>query len=187
MDLAGQYGAPYGTWPTRTDVYDFHYGFTPCRAGGRRELLWRLLLRSTLEEALSLDSFPILSARLDHDGAHEAARLLESVMADEVFHVEGGLKWCRHLCDGDDDRVFREREQAHRYYATSYLSAREAYVEENPDEAIREAEEMQEIREAAVSRYPFDLRVFMAKRTRRAIGFTPRDLRQVRSWGYALG
>jgi uncharacterized ferritin-like protein (DUF455 family) len=185
IDLAAAYGTPHGTWPTSTDVYDFHYQFQPCKPGSKRELLWRLLLRSTFQEALSLDGFGPLSARLAHDKAFQAARLLESLMADEVFHVESGLRWARHLCKGNDDRVFKEREAAHRYYVASARRARKDYVRANPDQAIRETEELWQLHQSAHARYPFDLRVFLARTARESIGFTERDLEQIVNWGYA--
>ncbi|HEY6177853.1 MAG TPA: DUF455 family protein, partial [Kofleriaceae bacterium] len=184
--LAAHYGVPHGTYPTSTDVYDFHYEYAPCKPGSRRELLWRLLLRSTFQEALSLDGFVTLNARLAHDRAYDAARLLESLMADEVFHVESGLKWARYLCNGNDDRVFTERAKAHRYYVMAQHRARKAYVKAHPDEAIRETEQLWQLHEQSRTRYPFDLGVHLARDTRRRIGFSERDLEQVLDWGYAL-
>jgi uncharacterized ferritin-like protein (DUF455 family) len=185
LELAAAYGMPHGSFPTSTDVYDFHYQFKPCKPGSRRELLWRLLLRSTFQEALSLDGFEPLSARLAHDKAFSAARVLESVMSDEVFHVESGLKWSRFLCNGNDDRVFRERAIAHRYYVMSARRARKQYVRKNPDRAIAETEQLWRLHQAAHSRYPFDLRVYLARPARESIGFAERDLEQIVIWGYA--
>jgi uncharacterized ferritin-like protein (DUF455 family) len=185
MDEAARYGAPHGTWPISTDVYDFHYQLAPCKAGSRRELLWRLLLRSTFQEALSLDGFQTFGARLAHDGELRAARLLESITADEVFHVQSGLKWSRYLCDGDDDVVFRERAKAHQFYVDAVTRARKAYVRSHPDDAIRETQHAIRSRDEVRERYPFDLRVFVAREARSAAGFTARDLEQVVGWGYA--
>jgi hypothetical protein len=185
IDAAAHYGIPHGTWPISTDVYDFHYQLAPCKPGSRRELLWRLLLRSTFEEALSLDGFATFGARLAHDGEARAARILESITADEVFHVQSGLKWSRYLCGGDDDKVFRERDRAHRYYVESIERARNRYVREHPDEAIEETQQAIRSRDEVRQRYPFDLRVFLARPARVAVGFTKRDLEQVASWGYA--
>ena len=185
IELAARYGAPRGTWPTSTEVYDFHYQFAPCKPGSRRELLWRLLLRSTVQEALSVDGFNALCARLAHDRAFEAARLLESLIADEVFHVESGLKWSRYLCGGNDDRVYLERAKAHHFYAMAAMKARKAYVRANPDQAIRETEQLWELHQASHARYPFDLRIYLRRDVRTSIGFTARDLEQVLDWGYA--
>jgi uncharacterized ferritin-like protein (DUF455 family) len=185
MAEAARYGAPHGTWPISTDVYDFHYQLSPCKPGSRRELLWRLLLRSTFQEALSLDGFQTFGARLAHDGELRAARLLESITADEVFHVQSGLKWSRYLCEGDDDKVFREREKAHQFYVDAVTRARKAYVRSHPDDAIRETQHAIRSRNEVRERYPFDLRVFVAREARTAAGFTARDLEQVVGWGYA--
>jgi uncharacterized ferritin-like protein (DUF455 family) len=187
VELAARYGAPRGTWPISSDVYDFHYQFGPCKPGSRRELLWRLLLRSTVQEAMSIDGFNPLCARLAHDGAFEAARLLESLISDEVFHVESGLKWARYLCGGNDDRVFSEREKAHRYYVRAAQQARKQYVRANPDQAIKETEQLWELHQASHARYPFDLNIYLARDVRTSIGFTERDLEQVLDWGYARG
>jgi uncharacterized ferritin-like protein (DUF455 family) len=184
-DGAAKLGAPHGTWPTSTDVYDFHYEYAPVAPGSQRELLWRLLLRSTLQEALSLDSFAALSARLLHDGAPAAARLLEAITADEVFHVESGLKWSRYLCGGDDDLVYAERDAAHRYFAGEALAARREFVRRHPDVALRETREATRVRQEARDHYPFDLRMYLAEHARRDVGFTERDLDQVVAWGYA--
>ena len=50
--LAKHYGVPHGTWATSSDVYRFHYEFARCAPGSRRELLWRMLLRSTFQGGL---------------------------------------------------------------------------------------------------------------------------------------
>ena len=113
--------------------------------------------------------------------------MLESLISDEVFHVESGLKWSRYLCGGDDDRVFREREKAHRFYVLAAMRARKAYVRANPDQAIRETEQLWELHQQSFARYPFDLRVYLARDVRTSIGFTERDLEQVLDWGYANG
>jgi uncharacterized ferritin-like protein (DUF455 family) len=184
-DGAAKLGTPHGTWPISTEVYDFHYQYEPCKPGSRRELLWRLLLRSTLQEALSLDSFAALSARLTHDGAHGAARLLEAITADEVFHVESGLKWSRYLCGGDDDLVYAERDLAHRYFADVATAARREFVQQHPAVALRETRDATIVRQQARDHYPFDLRMYLATHARKDVGFTERDLDQVVSWGYA--
>jgi uncharacterized ferritin-like protein (DUF455 family) len=184
IDAAARHGAPLGTWPVSTDMYDFHYQFTPCKPGSRRELAWRLLLRSTLQEALSIDSFVPLSARLGHDGQKTAARVLEAITADEVFHVEAGVKWTRYLCGGDAG-ARAEREAAHRYYLACAVRARKQYVKQHPETAIAETRSAKQVATRARARYPFDLGVYLAEDTRKAIGFTEADLEQIARWGYA--
>ena len=86
----------------------------------------------------------------------------------------------------DDDKVFKERDAAHRYYVMEARKARKAYVQANPDRAIAETEELWKQHQTASQRYPFDLRVYLARTARESIGFTARDLEQIVDWGYAF-
>jgi uncharacterized ferritin-like protein (DUF455 family) len=186
IELMAEYGHKYGDYPISTGVYDFHYQFELCEPGSRRELLWRLLLRSTLQEALSLDGFVLQIKKREYNHQSRIARLLESVMSDEVFHVNSGLRWSRYICDGNEERVLNERDQAHSYYASQAQQLRKEYVLANPERAIAEVDFVRRSTRAVRRRYPFSLEIQINREARRAAGFSEAEIDQVLEWGYAL-
>jgi uncharacterized ferritin-like protein (DUF455 family) len=183
--VCNEAGFAYGDFEISTGVYDFHYQFPACEAGSKRELLWRLLLRSTLQEALSLDGFVLQIKKREFHGQVWIARVLESIMADEVFHVKSGVRWTRHLCDGDVARVQAERAAAHDFYIEYCGRTRAEFVAEHPERALRELDYIRRRDQSVEAEYPFSLAIPVNRRARVAAGFTESELREVVDWGYA--
>jgi uncharacterized ferritin-like protein (DUF455 family) len=144
------------------------------------------LLRSTVQEALSLDGFVVQVKRRRHVGHTRVARLLESILADEVFHVESGLRWSRYLCGGDEDRVVAERELANAHYVEHVTRVRRAFVEEHPDLALAEMDYIA-MRERKQNRFPFSTAIRVNRRARQAAGMNDEEIEQPVAWGYVLG
>src|SRR5206468_3977748 len=122
--LAAEHGVRYEDYPIYTLSYDSYYqyaGFHP--PGSRGELLWRLLLRGTVDEGLALDDLLFQIRNREHFGQSEIAARLRYVLGDETFHVQAALKWVRFLCQGDEARVVAERERA-RDFMQGFLFAR---------------------------------------------------------------
>ncbi|HEX4460902.1 MAG TPA: DUF455 family protein [Polyangia bacterium] len=183
--VCNEAGYRYGDFEISTGVYDFHYQFTPCAPGSKRELMWRLLLRSTLQEALSLDGFVLQIKKREFHGQIWIARVLESIMADEVFHVKSGVRWTRHLCDGDAVRARDERTQAHDFYLAYVNGVRNEYVDRYPERALAELDYVRHRDRTVPEEYPFSLQIPVNRQARAAAGFTEPELRDVVDWGYA--
>lgn len=181
--MAMRFGTRYGDHPVFVSTYELNYAFEPCRAGSREELLWRLLLRATVQEGESLDDLAFQARRRTHLGQHDLAEMFAAILADEIFHVRSGLRWSRHLCGelGRDEVV--EREAANEYYNNRMLLRRAQFVRSNPDAAAAEravvAERVAYQRSEGVT-VPFDMTVNAP--TREFAGFSARDIAQARRW-----
>ncbi|MDC3961122.1 DUF455 family protein [Polyangium jinanense] len=179
------FGGTYGDLPISTGVYDFHYHHAPCEPGSKRELLWRLLLRSTFEEALSLDGFVLQIKKRAFYGQEQVTRVLGAIMSDEIFHVRSGVRWSTYLCNGDRRRAREEREQAHAFDLEQLEKIRREFVMANPEQALEELAFMR-MRDAVVpKRFPFSLDISINRAARKAAGMDDEDMAQVVEWGYA--
>jgi uncharacterized ferritin-like protein (DUF455 family) len=178
-------GFSYGDFEISTGIYDFHYAFEPCEPGSKRELLWRLLLRSTLQEALSLDGFVLQIKKREFHGQAWIARVLESIMADEVFHVKSGVRWTRHLCGDDLECVQAERAEAHAFYIGYVQRVRDEFVDRHPERALKELAYVRRRDAMVPTDYPFPLDIPINRHARLAAGFTEAELQEVVAWGYA--
>jgi uncharacterized ferritin-like protein (DUF455 family) len=185
LDVMASFGGTYGQHVMSTGIYDFHYQFSDCEPGSKRELLWRLLLRSTLQEALSLDGFVLQIKKREFHGQSNVARVLESIMADEVQHVRSGLKWSTFLCGGDGAKVRAELTTAHDFYLAEVERKRRKYVMENPEKALAELEFVRNRDVVVPQAYPFDLTIPVNRVARKAAGMTNEDIEQIVEWGYA--
>jgi uncharacterized ferritin-like protein (DUF455 family) len=185
LEVLTDLGGTYGERPCSVGVYTFHYQYGPCEPGSERELLWRLLLRSAFEEALSLDGFVLQIKKRQHHQQEQIARVLEAIMADEIFHVRNGWHWATHLCGGDRERVNRELAEAHAWDLTETERIRRAYVMENPDEALAELEFVKQRNDIVPASYPFSLDIRINRAARQAAGMSEAEMDQVVSWGYA--
>ena len=189
IDICRHHGVEYGRWDVcdvSTYVYDFNYEYDGCEPGSKRELLWRLLIRSTFQEALSLDGFELVIKKREFYGQEYLVRAMEAILADEVFHVQSGIRWSRYLCDGDEETIRREREAAHAFYVRSITERRDAFVQAHPETALAELEEMEKMGQYEINLYPFQLEVRLNRTARQEAGFTEEDMQQVIDWGYAL-
>jgi uncharacterized ferritin-like protein (DUF455 family) len=176
---AARFGVPYGSRGLATTAYDLVYEFGPCPRGGRRELLWRLLIKSTVQEGIALDDFAMKIRQRRWLGQRDLAAVFAHLYADEIFHCANGLRWARFLCGGDERRVRRERERARACYERRIRDRRLGFVGRRPRAAA--AEEARLIEVDRRHRSPFRLRI--DRRGRRLAGFTGADVAQAVRWG----
>jgi uncharacterized ferritin-like protein (DUF455 family) len=90
---------------TRLQALGHDYGDFPAHAGlwdmaekTADDPLVRMALVPRLLEARGLDATPPIQMKLEQVGDHESARLLDTILRDEIGHVGLGDRWYRHLC-----------------------------------------------------------------------------------------
>lgn len=183
--LAEGYGVRYGDLPVFTYTYDALYQFSTCMEGSKDELLWRLLLRATVQEGTSLDDLIFQAKRREHLGQWDIADTFRSILADEIFHVRGGLKWTRELCDDLGKKPLAERERARGLYNVGILVRRNRFLKEHPDLAAREAAYQKELHEYR-RQYEIKLPVerVLQRELRQVAGFTEEDIAQAAKWEF---
>jgi uncharacterized ferritin-like protein (DUF455 family) len=183
--LAENYGVRYGDLPVYTYTYDALYQFDRCPEGSKHELLWRLLLRATVQEGTSLDDLIFQAKRREFLQQYDIADTFRCILADELYHVRGGLKWTRELCNELGKKPLEERELARGLYNVGMLLRRNRFLKEHPDLAAREAayqKELQEYRRQHEIKLPVE-RV-LHKELRKVAGFTDEDIAQAAKWEY---
>jgi len=84
-------GYDYGSFPA-------HEGLQQMAERTNDDVLARMALVPRLLEARGLDATPPIQAKLKQAGDHEAVRLLDIILHDEIEHVGLGDKWFRRLC-----------------------------------------------------------------------------------------
>jgi uncharacterized ferritin-like protein (DUF455 family) len=181
-DALGDYGLRYGERPVFTISYDTLYQFAGCKAGSRRELLWRILLRQTFHEGLALDSLAQEVRRRRETGQTRLSDLFGFIFADEVLHAANGLRWSRYLCDGDPAAAMRERALAHDEFTATLKRRRSDFVRRHPELAAEELRLVDE-REANAGGRVHKERI-LDRASRRAAGFRDDEIAQVLAWGY---
>lgn len=182
--MAERCGVRYGDHPVFVSTYELNYQFEPCAAGSRDELLWRLLLRATVQEGESLDDLAFQARKRSFLGQDDMADMFTAILADEIFHVRSGLKWSRYLCEQLERDEVRERALANDWYNNSVLMRRVAFVQANPDTVAEErdyANRRRAYQQSAGVHLPFDMEFNQA--TREFAGFSPPDIDQARRWG----
>jgi len=55
-----------------------------------------------VEESRGLDAHSRLVNRLFGANDHQSAKLVDRICAEEVSHVEKGVKWFNHLCEREE-------------------------------------------------------------------------------------
>jgi uncharacterized ferritin-like protein (DUF455 family) len=181
--MALRYGVRFGDHPVSTYTYDAIYAFDPCAPGSTDELLWRLLLRATVQEGESLDDLAFQARKRTFLGQEDLAEMFAAILADEIFHVRSGLKWSRFLCEKLGRDEVAEREATHRYYDNGLLLRRARFVRSQPERAAEErsaAAHREAYRAAAGLDLPFG-REFNQP-AREYAGFTSADLAQAKRW-----
>jgi hypothetical protein len=101
-------------------------------------MLWRLLLLSTVLEALAIDKLPVEIGGRDWVGQSEFARALDYIAADELFHAENGLVLSRRLCNELGLDPILERELVHGRFFGRQRDVRIEYLEADPERAAAE-------------------------------------------------
>lgn len=185
--MALRHGVRFGDHPVSTYTYDAIYEFDTCQAGSADELLWRLLLRATVQEGESLDDLAFQARKRTFLGQEDLAEMFAAILADEIFHVRSGLKWSRFLCERLGRDELQEREATNRYYDNGLLLRRARFVRSYPERAAEErsaAAQREAYRVAAGLELPFG-RDFNQS-AREYAGFTPADIAQARRWEEAV-
>lgn len=175
-------GFRHGDFAVSVSSYEGLYEFEPCAPGSRKELLWRMLIRQTFMEGLAIDNLAHDIERRRAAGQSDIAEVLEYILRDEVFHAQSGLRWSRELVGSEPDAIVQAREEAFAYFTARAEAAREAFVINNLDEAMRELAAVQDgkLQRGAT---PPDRPLNHTGRAQ--AGYTDEDIRQVVSWGYA--
>lgn len=182
-NVLAKLGKKYGDYPIYTLTYDGYYAFAGCEPSSQRELLFRLLVRGSIDEGLALDDFAFQIERREHLEQPELAELFRYLIADEAFHVESALKWSRRLCDGDEARVLAEREAANAAVNTMLDDRRQKFVDAHPDKALAELAHKRRVAALeAKDPLPFERTTNVV--LRKVVGYSEADLRQLNAWGY---
>ena len=184
MELAALYDVQYGDYPVYTLTYDAYYEFDPaCPVGSKQELLWRLILRGTIDEGLALDDLAYQAKSRDFLDQQKFANACRYILADETFHVQGALKWSRYLCDRNEEQVTQQRETARQFLNTKLCERRLAYEQQHAKQVEEELAYRREV--AAAERPEIPYTRVLNRSARMAAGYTEADINQVLQWGYA--
>lgn len=184
MELAALYDVQYGDYPVYTLTYDAYYEFDPaCPMGSKQELLWRLILRGTIDEGLALDDLAYQAKSRDFLDQQKFANACRYILADETFHVQGALKWSRYLCDRNEEQVTQQRETARQFLNTKLCERRLAYEQQHAKQVEEELAYRREV--AAAKRPEIPYTRVLNRSARMAAGYTEADINQVLQWGYA--
>lgn len=175
-------GFRHGDFPLSTSSYDGLYQFEPSAPGSRQELLWRMLIRQTVEEGLAIDNLGHEIARRRSAGQNDIATAQEYILRDEVFHAQSGLHWSRELLGSEPGAELQAREEAFLYLTQRAEAAREAFVMTNLDAAMDELAAVQDGKDRRQGKTPDRL---LNRTGRKQAGYSDADIDQVVGWGYA--
>ena len=159
--------------------YEWAYEFPECEVGGKRELLWRILVMCTVLEALAVDKLPVEIGTRDWLDQPDIARALDYISVDELFHTENGLRLTRGIAQRHEFDTMLERERVHGRFFGRQRDERARYLAEDPERASREIDITEGPDPDAM---PFTSQTEVA--LRRRSGFTDEECRQVDRWGY---
>ena len=79
--------------------FDAHDGLWAMAERTREDPIARMALVPRTLEARGLDATPPMQAHLARAGDHEAVRILDVILSDEIGHVAIGNRWYRWLCE----------------------------------------------------------------------------------------
>lgn len=106
-----QMGFAYGDFPAHDGLWDM-------AERTRHDVLARLALVPRTLEARGLDATPAVRNRLVSVGDLAAAKILDTILHDEIGHVAIGNRWYRYLCDARQlDPISTYAALAQRYQA----------------------------------------------------------------------
>jgi uncharacterized ferritin-like protein (DUF455 family) len=86
-----EYGHEYGDFPA-------HDGLWHMARETAHDILVRMALVPRVLEARGLDVTPSMITRLDQTGDGASAAVLETILRDEIGHVQIGTRWFFHVC-----------------------------------------------------------------------------------------
>jgi uncharacterized ferritin-like protein (DUF455 family) len=84
-------GYDYGDFPAHDGLWDMAVRTS-------HDILVRMALVPRVLEARGLDVTPSMISRLQQLGDMESARILDTILQDEIGHVAAGSRWFNHLC-----------------------------------------------------------------------------------------
>ena len=90
QERLGELGHRYGDFPA-------HDGLWEAAVDTAHDIAPRLAIAPLVLEARGLDVTPGMIARLDSVGDRRSADVLRVIYAEEVAHVEAGIRWFRHV------------------------------------------------------------------------------------------
>jgi uncharacterized ferritin-like protein (DUF455 family) len=184
-ELAAEHDVRYEDYPIYTLTYDGYYEFGGgVPAGSREELLWRLLVRGTIDEGLALDDLRFQIQGREYFNQTHISDRLRYVLSDEMFHVQAALKWTRYLCGNDESRARSERDRVRRF-VENMLNVRRLQFERSYPEKVKAEREYASLAAAAVRRLPpLPSSRRLNVQHRKLVGYSEEDLRQVVDWKY---
>jgi uncharacterized ferritin-like protein (DUF455 family) len=98
FDLLNQHlhtqGFKYGDFPAHNSLWEMVSKTT-------ESILARMALVPRTMESRGLDALPPIQEKLAQANDHEAVRLLQIILNDEVGHVEIGNRWFNYMCQKD--------------------------------------------------------------------------------------
>jgi uncharacterized ferritin-like protein (DUF455 family) len=86
-----EYGHEYGDFPA-------HDGLWHMARETAHDILVRMALVPRVLEARGLDVTPSMIVRLRQCGDDASAAVLETILRDEIGHVQAGTRWFHHVC-----------------------------------------------------------------------------------------
>ena len=86
-----EFGRGYGDYPA-------HDGLWHMARVTAHDILARMALVPRVLEARGLDVTPSMIARLQQIGDAGSAAVLETILRDEIGHVQAGTRWFHHVC-----------------------------------------------------------------------------------------
>jgi len=86
-----EHGHAYGDFPA-------HDGLWHMARETAHDILVRMALVPRVLEARGLDVTPTMIVRLQQSGDEASAAVLETILRDEIGHVQAGSRWFHHVC-----------------------------------------------------------------------------------------
>ncbi len=106
LNVASDEGQHFLLLANRLRTLNTHYGALPAHDGlwemalrTDHDVLVRMALVPRILEARGLDVAPPMIKKLEKQGDHDSAQILQRIYTDEITHVEIGNRWFRYVCD----------------------------------------------------------------------------------------
>lgn len=130
------WGMRYGDVPVSTSGFELNYAWPDVEAGSLEELLNRMLLRSSIQEALSLDHLEWQIRVRDHLGQPTLCTLFDKILADETHHVRNGFSVSVDLGEMIGCDLATARAAARQRYLDAEQTRREGWLATNWQAAL---------------------------------------------------
>ena len=169
------------------DPFCNEYAFDPVTPGSRHELLWRLLVKQTLHQGLTLDAFVFETKRRQYVGQDDLSELFAAMSVAEFESVRAGVQWTHRVAVELNSSVIDERHTAHTFYCQRLAQRRNDFVQTYPHLALKELRAIEEssTRQRLLERQrTIPIKRRLEGKLREAAGFTSKEIQQVIEWGY---